>query len=354
MTTLPVLSLSSPLKMSNLPATHRRLDAVGGLARPFRHHRAVGRGLDEPFLQPAADEVRVRLAGLGRFDDLGVGGDPVPLGAGQVGVRGELGLAGVVTADELAALGRRLDDHLRAVDVHREDVDALVGQAVGGLGFLDRHRPVAGEDDLRGDGRVDRAGAHREGVDVAQHLRDRLGRDEAELLRLGHVAGDDAVEVLRLVDVAEEAAGVLRVLAFAPQAAAMGEAHVGVLARHRQHVRVEVAERGREQQRGAVLRDHALHGLLHGVGLGHVLFLDHLDASHLLHHGHGFSVRLVVAEVVLRTDVDEAERHRLLGQHQTGQTGGGQTGAGGTDGAQPVTAVRIRGQSAHGNTPAKG
>jgi hypothetical protein len=73
---------------------------------------------------------------------------------------------------------------------------------------------------------VDRARAHGEGVDVAQHLRDRLGRDEADLAALAHVAGDHAVEVLRLVDVAEEAAGVLGVLALGPHAAAMGEAHV--------------------------------------------------------------------------------------------------------------------------------
>jgi hypothetical protein len=134
-----------------------------------------------------------------------------------------------------------------------------VDHRVGGLGLLDGHGPVAGEDHLGGDARFDRACAQREGVDVAQHLRDRLGGDEAELLALAHVAGDHAVEVLRLVDVAEEAAGVLGVLALGPQAAAVGEAHVlGVLGRHGQHVRVEVAERGREQQRGAVLRDHAL------------------------------------------------------------------------------------------------
>jgi hypothetical protein len=62
-----------------------------------------------------------------------------------------------------------------------EDIDALVDQAVGGFGFLDRHRPVAGEDHVGGGLRIHRARAEREGVDVAQHLRDRLGGDEAEL-----------------------------------------------------------------------------------------------------------------------------------------------------------------------------
>ena len=70
------------------------------------------------------------------------------------------------------------------------------------------------------------AGAEREGVDVAQHLRNRLGGDEAELLRLGHVAGDDARQVLALVDVAEVAADVGRVLAFLVQAAAVQEGDV--------------------------------------------------------------------------------------------------------------------------------
>jgi len=121
------------------------------------------------------------------------------------------------------------------------------------------------------------------------------------------------VEVLRLVDVAEEAAGVGRVLALGPHAAAVGEAHLLVLGRHGQHVRVEVAEAGGEQQGGAVLADHALHGLLHGLGLGHVLLLDHLHAAQLFQLGCSLGMRLVVAEVVTRADVDDAHGDGRLG-----------------------------------------
>jgi hypothetical protein len=145
------------------------------------------------------------------------------------------------------------------------------------------------------------------------------------------VAGDHAVEVLRLVDVAEEAAGVVGVLALGPHATAMAEAHVLVLGRDGQHVRVEVAEAGGDEQRGTVLRDHALHGLLHGLRLGHVFFFDHLDAGHLLQLGRGFGVRLVVAEIVPGADVDDAHAHGLLGEGpgaQARQRQGGQLGQG--------------------------
>ena len=120
-----------------------------------------------------------------------------------------------------------LDHDLRAVDVAGDDVDALVDQAVGGFGFLDRQRPVAGEDRpgvvIFG---FDRARAEREGVDVAQHLRDRLGGDEAELARSWWSwPATMPVRYWRLVDVAEVAADVLRVLALGPQAAAVEELH---------------------------------------------------------------------------------------------------------------------------------
>jgi hypothetical protein len=91
-------------------------------------------------------------------------------------------------------------------------------------------------------------------------------------------------------------------------------------------VRVEVAERGGEEQRGTVLRDHALHGLLHGLGLGHVFFAHDGDARHLLDLAGGFVVRLVVAEVILRPHIDHADRQRFLGQHELRQAAQGQAG----------------------------
>ena len=232
----------------------------------------------------------------------------------------------MVAGSEQAALLGRLDHHLGAVDVAGDDVDALVGEAVGRFRLLDRHRPIAGEDHLDGDGRVDRTRAEGEGVDVAQHLWDRLGGDEAELLGLGDMGGDDAGEIFRFVDVAEIAVDVVR-QAFAPQTAAMKERDVRILFRFLENVRIEIAERGRKEQRRAVEVDHALHGLLDVDGLRDPLFLDDLD-PHRLDRGGAGGVRLVVAVVVLRTDVDKADRQRACRPRRT-ERQGGKDGAGG-------------------------
>ena len=134
-----------------------------------------------------------------------------------------------------------------------------------------------------------------------------LAATKPSLPVLRRIAGDDAGDVLRLVDIAEIAAGVLRVLV-GPQAAAMLEAQLRIFGGHLDHVRVVVAERGREQQRRAVEIDHRLHGLLDRVGLRHLLLFDDLDARQLLQRRRALRMRLVVAVVVARTDIDEADR----------------------------------------------
>ena len=88
----------------------------------------------------------------------------------------------------------------------------------------------------------------------------------------------------------------------------MFEAKFWKLLRHLDHVRVVVAERGREEQRRAVEIDHRLDRLFDRVGLGDFLFLDHLEAGQLLQRRGALRVRLVVAVVVARTDIDEADR----------------------------------------------
>src|SRR4029079_13176161 len=100
---------------------------------------------------------------------------------------------------------------------------------------------------------------------VTERLRNRLRGEETELAGLGGEAGDDAGDMLRFVDVAEIAAGVLRIL-LRPKAAAMFEAQLRKLSRRLDHVRIVVAERGGEEQRRTVEIDHRLHGLFHGVG----------------------------------------------------------------------------------------
>ena len=214
---------------------------------------------------------------------------------------------GVVAAGLHAAALGGLDDHLGAVDVAGDDVAAGVDQRVGGLRLAHRQRPVAGEDHLHGGVRVGLAGAEQHRVDVGQHRGDRLGGDEADLVRLGGQAGGDAVDEVGLVEIAEIAAGVLRVGILVPQRRGVAELDVGVLLGHVDHERRVVAERGGEDQPGAVELDHRFHRLGDGVGLRHVLFLDDGDAGHLLQRFGGDRVGLVPAVVVARADVDDAD-----------------------------------------------
>ena len=139
--------------------------------------------------------------------------------------------------------------------------------------------------------------AEREGVDIAQHLRNGLGRDKAQLAGLGGIASHDAGDVLRFVDVAEVAAGVLGILVLhsPPQCS---KRSFGKLLRQLDHVRIVVAKRRRKDQRRAVEIDHVLDRLLDGVGLGDFLFFDDLDARQLLQCGGALRMGLVVAVVV--------------------------------------------------------
>src|SRR5258707_477577 len=73
-----------------------------------------------------------------------------------------------------------------------------------------------------------------------------------------------------------------------------------ILRRDLDHRGTVEPERGREDARGAVEMNHALHGLLDGVGLGPFLFPDDFDAGHLLDRRGSRRMRLVVAVVVTR------------------------------------------------------
>ena len=88
----------------------------------------------------------------------------------------------------------------------------------------------------------------------------------------------------------------------------MFEAQFRKLLRHLDHVRIVVTERGREEQRGAVEIDHRLDRLFDGVGFRHFLFLNDLEAGHFLQRRGALGMSLVVAIVVARTDIDEADR----------------------------------------------
>jgi len=187
-----------------------------------------------------------------------------------------------------------------------DDVHALVGQAVGRLRLTDRQEPVPGEDDLGRDAGIDGLRGEGEGIDVAQHLRDRLGRDEAEFLRFRHMPGDDAGNIDRLIDIAEIGMRVERI-ALLPEAAAMHERDPAVGLGGAQHVGIEITEGGGEDERGAVEMDHAFHGVRARHCLEHACLLDDMHARHLAYRGRPFGVRLIVAVVGLRADIDEAD-----------------------------------------------
>jgi hypothetical protein len=86
------------------------------------------------------------------------------------------------------------------------------------------------------------------------------------------------------------------------------EVHLRILGRDLDHVRAEVAERGRENERRAVEIDHRLHGLLDRVGLRDFFLFDNLQPRHFLQRRCGLRMRLIVAIVVARTDINEANR----------------------------------------------
>ncbi len=129
-----------------------------------------------------------------------------------------------------------------------QDIAACTDQRVCGFRLADWQGPVAGEDHLQGGIRVHRARAPEDRVDVAQHARNGLCRHEADLVRLGGEACRDAIHVMRLIEIAEIAAGVIRVLALLPERGGMAERDLGIFPCHIHHEGVEVAEGGREDQ----------------------------------------------------------------------------------------------------------
>ncbi len=214
---------------------------------------------------------------------------------------------GVVAAGLHAALLGGLDHDLRTVHVAGDDVAAGVDQRVDGLGLAHRQRPVAGEDDLHDGIRVGLLGAQHERVDVAQHRGDRLGGDEAELVRPGREAGGDAVDVVGLVQVAEIAAQVLRVLFGAPERRGMAEFDLCILFRQIDHKWIKVPEGRTQNDVGAVQVDHGFHRLGAGVGLGDVFLLDRLHAGKRLERLDRDRMGLIPAEIVARTDIYDAD-----------------------------------------------
>ena len=91
---------------------------------------------------------------------------------GQLGLRPELDHVAVLTEGENAALSGDLHGG-RRVGVLHDHVDALVGERLGGVGFLARIEPGVHPDHLELDIRVDGLRAEHGGVDAGDHFGDR-------------------------------------------------------------------------------------------------------------------------------------------------------------------------------------
>jgi hypothetical protein len=117
------------------------------------------------------------------------------------------------------------------------------------------------------------------------------------------------------------------------------EGDLWVLLRHREDVRVEVAEGRREEHGRAVEVDHALHGLLDVEGLGDLLFLQDLDAGGALDGFGALVVRLVVAVVVLGPDVEEADGRSVRGDRTARPSESDRAEEGGEQGQEEMSHV---------------
>ncbi len=155
------------------------------------------------------------------------------------------------------------------------------------------------------------------------------------------MAGDDAVQILAHADIAEIGAGIRRI-GIGPKTAAMAELDVRIALGDGKHMRVEIAEGRREQELRVVEIDHRFHRPLHRLGLRHVLFFRDRDARHQLDGRRTLGVGLVVAIVVARPDIDEADGEIGLceGAADPERADGGQSAKGGA-GAKNVSTGRL-------------
>ena len=196
-------------------------------------------------------------------------------------------------------------------------VDALAEQALGRLGLLGRVAPARRVDHVGLGVGVHRLRAELEGVDVGDRLRDREGVDVAELVRSWSPSrprcrpGTRARTRCRSRCRRSAATSPLMMLPCCTTTTSGWSAATFSAG-------VEVAVAGGEDDLGALV-DHALHDAGGLVGLGHVLGGEHLEVGErLLHRLRALVGGLVVAEVVLRADEDEADGLAVLARGAVG------------------------------------
>src|SRR5215208_2647860 len=235
------------------------------------------------------------------LDNVDVVGRPVPNGRGENGLRRERRHVGVVAdAVETAILSRLLlGDHIRAA----------IEESLGCRPLLGRIEPGVRPDYLHGRFRISLAYAEGKGVDAADDLGDREGRDVADLVRLGHLAGKLTGDVAWLLYLAEAGADVFS--RFKP--GDMDERRVREILGDVDRW-VHIAERRREDYIVAVLSELADHPLGVGWVLWDILLVTGLDVwERFFECKPRLIVRIGPAQISDWADIDEPNFNRLAG-----------------------------------------
>ncbi len=293
-------------------------DDLLGLGLDVCRHQIADRQADAVLCQPAPEVLGFPVAGHYRFGGLGVVRAPVVDDGSQHGLRPEvLHVRGVTDGIDATALGGL--DRCRAVGVLEDHVHALVDQRVGGIGFLARIEPGVDPHHLDLGARVVLVQRQLNGVDVADHFRNREGRDVADLLGLGHLRREEAADVAAFIGTGQIGADVLRLLV----TGGVLEGDLGELLGDLQRG-VHVAEGGGEDKVIVALGHVADNPL--GIGtLRHVLDEAglHLVAQLLFHVLATLLMLVGPAMVADRADIDEADLQRIGGR----SGGRGESGA---------------------------
>ena len=200
------------------------LGLLGERDHVLRDRRVVGRHLHHAGLEPAP-HVRFLPSAvehcLGAGDVVAV---PIVDDRGQMRLGRELGHVGGLADRPYPPLLRDLRRGGR-IGVLQDNVRALVDQRLGGVALLARVVPGVDPDHLDLGLRVHLAQREREGIDAADHLRNRERGDVADDVRLGHLARDQARDRPPLVEAGEVGRDVGRALV----TRAVLELHLGEL-----------------------------------------------------------------------------------------------------------------------------
>ena len=197
--------------------------------------------------------------------------------------------------------------HGGGVGVLQQNVCARVDQGLSGLRLFGGIKPGVDPNDFGFDLGVDALRAEREGIDVAQHFRNREGAHEAERAGFAHLASDHACQIGVLVEASVIDAHVVGGFV----AGGMLEFHIGEVFGDFEH-RLHVAKAGGENDLVALRGQIANHAL--GVcAFGH--FFDEGGFHLVAKLGfNGFAAEIMregPACIANRADIDPSRLQRL-------------------------------------------